>query len=244
MSKATDTTAREIENVNYFNDWAKEYDRGRITKWFQYTQDLAISVMTLRQDSKVLDVGCGTGFAVLRLGSILPEGRACGIDLSPEMVRQANAKVTDGLKERVEFRQAHAEEIPYPSDTFDVVLCTNSFHHYPHPLRALGEMRRVLRPGGQVVIFENAPDLSWYTWAWDKVLRIVETGHVRYYYSKEMGEMLCHAGFQDVKLCCLRNEFMKHGKLFASIQVWSGVEPQSGPSRMPASTLNHLEESK
>jgi ubiquinone/menaquinone biosynthesis C-methylase UbiE len=121
----------------------------------------------------------------------------------------------------VEFVQASADEIPYPSAEFDHLLCTNSFHHYRDPNRALTEMHRVIKPGGQLVIFENAPDLSWYTWAWDRILRIVEKGHIRYYPSRELGEMLSQAGFERVNLCHLRNEFLSYGKLFASIQVWS-----------------------
>ena len=222
MNDSFQVRSRDVENAAYFDRWAKYYDGGRISRWFQYTQNLAISVMSLQKDSKVLDVGCGTGFAVLRLGSLLSDGKACGIDISLEMIREAKAKAPEILRERVEFRQANSENIPYSSGEFDIVLCTNSFHHYPDPLRALSEMRRVLRPGGQVVIFENAPDLSWYTWAWDHLLRILERGHVRYYSSREIGEMLKQVGFGGVKLCHLRNEFLRHGKLFASIQVWSG----------------------
>jgi hypothetical protein len=81
------------------------------------------------------------------------------------------------------------------------------------------------------VIFENAPDLSIYTWAWDKLLRLVESGHVRYYPSRELGHMIRRAGFENVELRILRNEMLKHGKLFASIQLWSAYKPQAGGGR-------------
>jgi hypothetical protein len=86
-------------------------------------------------------------------------------------------------------------------------------------------MQRVLKPGGQLVILENAPDLSWYTWLWDRVLRIIEKGHVKYYPSHELGELLRRSELAQVRLCHLRNERFKHGKLFASIQLWSGRKP-------------------
>ena len=67
-------------------------------------------------------------------------------------------------------------------------------------------------------------------WAWDRVLRIVEKGHVRYLGSAELGELLSRAGLVDCELRVLRNEFRKHGKLFASIQVWSARTPRQGPA--------------
>jgi ubiquinone/menaquinone biosynthesis C-methylase UbiE len=225
MTDAPQLVSRDLANKTHFDRWSKNYADGRISRWFQYTQKLSAGVLELKPQSKVLDVGCGTGFAALYLASILIDGKACGIDISSGMIEQARAQIPADLRSRVEFHQASSDDIPYPPAAFDHLLCTNSFHHYPDPLRALAEMCRVLKPGGQLVIFENAPDLSWYTWAWDRVLRIVEKGHVRYYASRELGEMLHRAGFERVKLCHLRKEFLKYGKLFAAIQVWSGYKP-------------------
>jgi ubiquinone/menaquinone biosynthesis C-methylase UbiE len=213
-------------NKAYFDRWANTYDDDRISRWFRYTQGLAIDEFNLKRGFKVLDIGCGTGYAVLQMGSIISEGRICGIDISSRMIDKARAKVPESLRERVEFRQASSENIPYSEGEFDNILCTNSFHHYPEPILALGEMYRVLRPGGKAVILENATDLSWYIWAWDRILRIIEKGHVRYYSSQEIGKMLKEAGFECVKLCYLKNEFLRHGKLFGSVQLWSGQKPK------------------
>ena len=233
MVRASQKTHRELENRRYFDRWSKHYDDGRISRWFQYTQELSIRLLDLKADSKVLDVGCGTGYAVLRLASTVSAGKACGIDVSPGMVAKASSKVPQELKGIAEFVQASSEDIPYPNGQFDHVLCTNSFHHYPDPLQALREMRRVLKPRGRIVILENAPDLSWYTWGWDRILRIVEEGHVRYYASREIEEMLKNSGFDHLRLCLLKNNFLTHGKLFASIQVWSAQKPMSVLSDNP-----------
>ena len=80
------------------------------------------------------------------------------------------------------------------------------------------------------MILDNAVELSLYTWLWGRILRIIEKGHVRYYRSWEIGEMLMQARFQQVELCHLKNEFMNHGKLFASLQVWSGQKPRDDQS--------------
>jgi ubiquinone/menaquinone biosynthesis C-methylase UbiE len=226
MTDAPQVTSHALANQTHFDRWSKNYADGRISRWFQYTQQLSTSVLELKPDSTVLDVGCGTGFAVRYLASRLTQGKVCGIDISSGMIERAQAAIPEDLRHKVEFLQASSDDIPYPSAEFDHLLCTNSFHHYPDPPRALAEMRRVIKPGGQLVIFENAPDLSWYTWAWDRILRIVEKGHVRYYASRELGAMLRRADFERVRLCHLRNEFLKYGKLFASIQVWSCYKPR------------------
>jgi len=225
MNDSHGFSQEDLENKIYFDRWAKTYDDGRISRWFQHTQELVISFMSLRKDSYVLDVGCGTGYAVLRLASLIPYGKACGIDISSAMIEQARAKTPHKFVHQIEFTEATAENIPHLKDTFDNVICTNSFHHYKDSVRALREIMRVLKPGGQFVIMENAPDLSWYTWLWDRILRIGEKGHVRYYSSHELSQMLRVAGFEHVKKCYLKNEFLKYGKLFASIQIWSNLKP-------------------
>ena len=218
-------TDRECENVAHFDRWSQSYDLGRISRWFRYTQELAVDSLSLRKDSNVLDVGCGTGSAVLHLASIISEGRICGVDISQKMIEQAEAKIPDGLSSRMEFRQGSSDNIPYPDECFDSLMCTNSFHHYPDPIKALKEMQRVLKSGGDLVILENAPDLSWYTWLWDHILRLIETGHIRYYPSSELGDILKRAGVENVRLRYLKNERFKFGKLFASLQIWSGQKP-------------------
>ncbi len=229
-SLQTELNERERASQSFFDRWAEEYDQSRISSWFQYTQELTIESLDLDRDSRILDVGCGTGYATRRLASLAPLGRACGIDISAAMIEAAQQAVPPGTPGQIEFRQASSADLPYADETFTHVICTNSFHHYPEPMGVLGEFQRVLRPKGQLAIFENAPDLSWYTWAWDKALRLVGSGHVRYYPSQELGAMIKRAGFERTELRLLRNEFMKHGKLFASVQLWAASKGSAAGS--------------
>ncbi len=228
MTEVSELHDKERASGDFFDGWATGYEDRRISPWFQYTQTLAIDALDLSADSRALDVGCGTGFAVRELARRLPEGRACGIDISEGMVAEARRRVPPELATRVDIQQASSASIPHPDGAFTHLMCTNSFHHYPEPVEVLREMQRVLVPGGQIVIFENAPDLSLYTRMWDLALRLFETGHVRYYTSRELGSMLEQAGLEDRRLCALRNEFRSHGKLFASIQLWSARKPSAG----------------
>lgn len=96
----------------------------------------------------LLDLGCGNGNLLLQLvkdGFVLT-----GVDFSEAMIEQAKQRL-DGYAELV---VADAGNLPFPADTFDVLVCNASFHHYPDPEAALKEMYRVLRPGGTLLIGE------------------------------------------------------------------------------------------
>ena len=96
----------------------------------------------------VLDVGCGTGMLSERLLGAVPSCRLAGVDLSPAMVERARAR----LAGRAEVREADAERLPFHDGAFDLVVCNDSFHHYPDPDRAAFQMWRVLRKGGALVL--------------------------------------------------------------------------------------------
>lgn len=98
----------------------------------------------------VLDVGCGNGFIAHHLGAMLGTGVA-GID------------VTDSIEAPISFQQFDGLRIPLPNDSVDAVLLCYVLHHAQEVRRLLNEVQRVLRAGGQVIIYEDIPD----TW-WDK----------------------------------------------------------------------------
>jgi ubiquinone/menaquinone biosynthesis C-methylase UbiE len=95
---------------------------------------------------RVLDAGCGTGLMSAKLGA---SGRqTTGVDLSPEMIRRAQHRGNSNVK----FVQGDVEHLPFEDGSFDAVVNLISFHHYPAPTRALSEFRRVLRPGGRLIL--------------------------------------------------------------------------------------------
>ena len=106
--------------------------------------------------SDVLDVGCGVGHWGQLLASVLPtSARVTGIDREPGWVEQASARaLSRGLGERFSYRQGAAERVPFPDDSFDLTTCQTVLIHLRDPAAALGEMLRVTRPGGLVVVAE------------------------------------------------------------------------------------------
>lgn len=142
-----------VLSKKHFDGQAADYDR-RDTYYYSRNgkiscHDIAAQIKDLSYES-LLDVGCGTGFLMELLTKQRP-ARYCGVDLSDEMIRVAKGKQIEG----VEFAVSSADKLPYPDETFDIVTCSQSFHHYPYPEKAMQEAKRVLRPGGLYILSDT-----------------------------------------------------------------------------------------
>lgn len=102
-----------------------------------------------------LDVGCGTGFLTFEL---MGRGhRVAGIDFAPAMIAEARRKAAErGVQ--VRFEEGDAEQLPFTSATFDLVISRHLLWTLPHPEAAVDEWIRVLKPGGRLVIVDGQFD--------------------------------------------------------------------------------------
>jgi ubiquinone/menaquinone biosynthesis C-methylase UbiE len=126
--------------------------RGQMRELRQRTATLA----RMQPGEQVLDVGCGTGTLAMevkfRVGSA---GRVVGVDPGTQQIARARAKAAR-RHVPIEFQIGVIEQLPFPDQTFDVVLSTLMMHHLPAPLKRQGltEIARVLKPGGRLVIVD------------------------------------------------------------------------------------------
>lgn len=101
----------------------------------------------------ILDFGCGIGNSIPHLREAFPEAELFGTDPSGESIRLAQ----ESLSAVASFQVAPESGLPYASDSFDAVLVACVFHHIPPDarLRWMAELRRVIKPGGQIFVFEH-----------------------------------------------------------------------------------------
>lgn len=145
--------------ISFYGVFSRVYDA---VNGFFYTDAMRNNVAELanvRQDSRVLDVGCGTGYtteAVLKKASL---GEVNGIDLTPQQLRKAAVKLKP-QKAIINLSRGDTENLPFRDETFDAVVSVGAVEYFPHPERALQEMARVVKHGGKVVV--GGPEFEWF----------------------------------------------------------------------------------
>ena len=177
----------------WFDRRAGAYEGGLTARWRDPLQRASLEALELDGSDRLLDVACGTGWASRTAAE--KGASVMGIDLSSEMIRQASRLVAG--HGGVRFALADAEDLPFADASFTALLCTNAFHHYPHPDRVVREMTRVMAPGGRLVIGDASADEAAARIA-DVFLRRFEPGHVRLYRLAELGAFLHTAGLSKV----------------------------------------------
>ena len=170
----------------FYRYFSTVYDRINPFIWNEQMRDEAIAMLDLSPDDRVLDVGCGTGFATEGLLEYTDDVH--GLDQSPHQLARAFEKFS--RRGPVRFYLGDAEQLPFPNDTFDVVWSSGSIEYWPDPVATLRELRRVGKPGGQVlVVGPDYPNRTLFQKAADAIML--------FYDEEEADRMFSEAGFQS-----------------------------------------------
>ncbi len=198
-----------------------------------------IDVTTLRSVSeelgrlpRLLDVACGTGILLSRLLDRVPGAETYGVDGSEDMLAQARTALKDQPQvhlERVKVGTGEAAGLPFTQETFDLITCTNALHDMPEPVATLSGLRRLLAPGGQLVVEDFARREPVFLWsAFECLLRRLEGSRVHAFTLSEARSLCQQAGLHVAR-----------GKAFKVDWFWRGwvlraykTTPESGPARI------------
>ena len=154
VSRKPDTGA--IQDV----DVAKAYER--ISRWpqFRFLRRMIVRKLTAyRPRGLLLDIGCGPGQLTLRIARTFPSLRVLGFDTMDEMICAATARASEEtLGDRVAFRLGDVSALPLCDETVDFAVSSLSLHHWTDPANCLVEIHRVLKPGGQILLFDLRRD--------------------------------------------------------------------------------------
>ncbi len=106
-----------------------------------------------------------TGSDDISAGGKYPDRHYTGLDLTPAMIEQARAKKIPGAV----FVVGDCENFPFEDNSFDAIICSNSFHHYPDPQAFFDSVKRCLRPGGRLVLRDVTSASKLFVWLMDKI---------------------------------------------------------------------------
>ena len=129
-----------------FNEWARAGKGESMERGHRPVGEQAIVRMQVGPDARVLDVGCGSGWATRLLADLAINGRVTGIDISDEMVRVA--REASQSYPNADFEIASAEQLPFDTDEFTHAFSMESLYYYRNIPKALSEIHRVLENGG------------------------------------------------------------------------------------------------
>jgi ubiquinone/menaquinone biosynthesis C-methylase UbiE len=192
-----------------FDNWAKSYDRSIVRhllfdpSYRMFMEELYRWRRDMDESFDLLDLGCGTGtWTAMVAGSPLPSRNVVGLDYSFSMAQVAHAKAKQIGEGAPEFVHGDSEHLPFADQSFDVVTCSNSFHHYPHQQAAIREMHRILRPGGRLMLIDGFRDnvIGWFVF--DVIITTMESRpEAKVYHApySVMRKYFEEAGFSDIR---------------------------------------------
>lgn len=183
-------------------------------------------------DRRALDIGTGTGHTAFALAPFVRE--VIAVDLTPEMLAEAETLRTARNIGNVRFETADAHALPFPDGAFDIVVCRRAAHHFTNINLAISEMRRVLAPNGRLVIDDRSvPEDDAADACMNQLDLYHDRSHVRQYRPSEWLAMLTGAGFAVSRV----EPYHLHRPLSS---LTSGVAPED--TALVHQTLNGLDE--
>jgi len=208
--------------ASQYDAWARVYD----WFWRRYmNQTLPVAQRTadVASGERVLDLACGTGELLARIGRETPEADLTGLDVAPEMVRRAREKLGAGAQ----VQQGDAHDLPFEEDAFDVVVCANTFHYFAEPTVVLSEVRRVLPPDGRLVVLDWCRDY-WSCRLMDAFLQVVDPAHHTCYTLGALTTRLHDTGFRVQTAFRYRFDLVWGMMGMEAVPTMSAPETESG----------------
>ncbi|QFJ53515.1 class I SAM-dependent methyltransferase [Pseudobutyrivibrio xylanivorans] len=153
-------TAEEYKDltIKEFTKAADIYESNQAGIYEMCKDDYPYIASELAQEDyqDLLDCGCGTGPMISLLHEKDSTKHYTGLDITPRMIEVAKSKNLNG----VDWVVGDCENLPFEDNSFDVIICSNSFHHYPNPQKFFNSVKRVLRPNGRLILQDyTAPSI-------------------------------------------------------------------------------------
>lgn len=184
--------------------WMRFWLAPQRTVWLNTPVRWLPDAISLRPTDRVLDIGCGYGGVLIYLQRRAGITEAMeGLDCTAMIVERGRREVLSrGLQHKINLQLGMATALPYPDASRDVILCTYVIKHLSDSLlrQMLLEIRRVLKPGGRLCLWEAAPSRYQFMRAWnEKLLRKGLTSNVYLRTMEELRAFLEEVGFTNIR---------------------------------------------
>lgn len=160
---------------------------------------LLIDNLELQNDAKILELGCGNGWAIFKIAQRFDKHNIeiVGIDFSSERINEANLNLSSKIY--VEFINCNASKLPFESKTFDMAFSLGSFHHFNNPEEIIQETKRVLKSDGRLLIVDHCNDY-FIMKLLNTLHKLKESDHNKYYSARELSSLLENNGFKNIQI--------------------------------------------
>jgi ubiquinone/menaquinone biosynthesis C-methylase UbiE len=157
-----------------------------------YHAQWTVSLLDIQPQQRVLEIGFGPGVSTQIVAEKASQGFVAGIDHSQTMIQAASQRNAKAIQTgRMELKQGEVGSLPYPDESFDIVLSLHSIYFWQNPVECLREIKRVLRPDGRLAITIQPKD-KWVQNVDDKVMTL--------YFGKDLASMFSEAGYRNVRV--------------------------------------------
>lgn len=179
---------KALSNIEFSKD-AADYDQSRRYSSLRESYPKIVAEALSQPFKTVLDIGCGTAALLMIIHDGKKDAKLFGIDISEEMIKVAQAKLGNAAGLTV----SDSEKLPFKNGSFDLVLCTFSFHHHPNPTIVFNEMHRVLSPQGRIIMADPLGPTPLML-VMNMLIPFMKDGTVHYYSKREMFRLAESAG--------------------------------------------------
>jgi ubiquinone/menaquinone biosynthesis C-methylase UbiE len=162
----TDEEYKEL-SIKEFTKAASMYETDKAGIYKMCRKDYPDILEELEKEpfQDLLDAGCGPAPMISLLSEKYPNRKYTGLDLTPAMIEQAKQKNIPNTT----FVVGDCENFPFPDNSFDAIICANSFHHYPNPQAFFDSVQRCLRPNGKLILRDMSSNNKLVLWFMDSI---------------------------------------------------------------------------
>ena len=187
-----------------------------------------VALAAISNSDRVVDVACGPGFLTMAFAEKCEH--VLGVDATGEFLRRARREADSRHIHNIAFAPGDANHLDLEDGTFDCASCRAAFHHFPDPARVLGEMRRVVRPGGKILVADmlasRDPEQASLH---NRIEKLCDPTHTRALADTEFEQLFREAGLEVLQ--------RPTSKIHYELEEWLG---HGGPNEEAAREIRRL----